>query len=69
MSAFLPGPQLIDRDKAHPVTTVNGDVYVTLGDGASIHVDDPRDARWLAVALWDAANALENTHREKGTTP
>jgi hypothetical protein len=67
MSAFLPGPQLIDRDKAHPVTTVNGDVYVTLGDGACIHVDDVRDARWLAVALWDAANALEGTQQQEGT--
>jgi hypothetical protein len=67
MSAFLPGPRLVDRDKFRHRTTVNGDVYVTLGDGACIHVDDVRDARWLAVALWDAANALEGTQQQEGT--
>jgi hypothetical protein len=69
MSAFLPGRRVVDRDKFRHRTTVNGDVYVTLGDGACIHVDDPLDARWLAVALWDAANALENTQQAKGTAP
>ena len=64
MSALVPGSTHIDADKIRRVLWGNGSGAVLFGGSGFLSITDPLDARRLAVALSELANAMEAAKRE-----